>query len=47
MLQKQPASRPNIDQVAEIVKAQVSQGLANYEDFGIIGRGNECTTVSV
>ncbi len=39
MLQRDAAARPTAAQVEEAVRAQLSQGLANYEDLGVIGRG--------
>lgn len=39
-LQRDPAARPTIHQIEETVRAHLAEGLANYEDLGIIGRGN-------
>jgi serine/threonine protein kinase len=45
MLQRDPAARPTAAQVEETLRARLSQGLANYEDLGVIGRG-ACARVS-
>lgn len=39
MLQRNPADRPSVDQLVEVVKQKLSSGLANYHDLGIVGRG--------
>jgi serine/threonine protein kinase len=39
MLQRDPAARPTAAQIEETLRAHLSQGLANYEDLGVIGRG--------
>ena len=39
MLQRNPADRPSVDKLVEVVKQKLSSGLANYHDLGIVGRG--------
>jgi serine/threonine protein kinase len=39
MIQRDSAARPTVHQIEEILRTYLSQGLANYEDLGVIGRG--------